>query len=395
MAHDVPAESPLNTANTARSRLLDRRAFLRRTMGLGVLGLGGPALLAACETQEDERGTGGETPEPDDEPDQGGEEPEATVLVDDVVDFALTSVEWEGSFGFVTFRLHRALVDGNDVYYVQTDVSDEERAGDEGLVAVPRIASLVDEDLTARLYRFDDGADEQPDVLSTEPTREDYTPAMRLHRVSWDGEPRVLSSADEIDEAADAGELTVEATDAVYNLSLVKWSDGELAADTDDRTEYLGPGQLLEPPDIDEMTVTFKLHQCFPSTRYIVADTDFEPAAGNMAVVHSPGLEGATEADATGRTNVFANGFEGPGPMGFQPSVFDSAAGNPDWSPYWTHWTYEWADDAEPRVLETEDEIHQARDEGELIEHPGTPPSPDTFVVNCPVPILAEVTFEA
>jgi hypothetical protein len=142
------------------------------------------------------------------------------------------------------------------------------------------------------------------------------------------------------------------------------------------------------------MEVTFKLHKCFPSTRYIVTDTDFAPAAENMAVVHSPGLEGSTEAGATGRTNVFANGFEGPGPMGFQPSVFDEVAGSTEWSPYWTHWTYEWVDDAEPRVLRTETEIHEARDADELIEHPGTPPSPGTFVVNCQVPVLADVTFE-
>lgn len=384
-----------------RGSLLDRRTVLRRGLTLGALGLGGPALLAACRTDDEDPavGTGadGSSNGESDDTDEaaGGEDADATVLVGDVVDFALTSTEWAGPFGFVTFRLHRAVVDGNDVYYVQTDVSDQDRAQSEELVAVPKLAELRDAELTARLYRFDNGASDQPAVLSTDPGRDDYTPAMRLHHVVWEGEPRVLSSADEIDEAAESGELTVEATDAVYNVSVVKWSDGELPADTDERTKYLGPGQLLDPPDTDEMTVTFKLHKCFPGTRYIVTDTSFAPAAETMAVVRSPRLEGATDAEATGRTNVFSNGFEGPGPMGFQPSVFDTVAGDPEWSPYWTHWTYEWAEDAEPRVLTSEDEIWQARDDGELIEHAGTPPSPDTFVVNCPVPVLAEVEFEA
>lgn len=394
MGENSNAGSP-SAAAEPRS-LIDRRGFLRRGLGIGVLGLGGPALLAACQVDDgDDAAAPEDADAADDSDDSDDGEPEGTVLVDDVVDFALTSSEWAGPFGFVTFRLHRALVGGDDVYYISTDVSDPDRATDEGLVSVPKMAELLDDEMTADLYRFDDGADDQADVLSTEPGQDDYTPAMRLHRVTWEGEPRVLSSAEEIAEAADAGEVTVEATEAVYNVSVVKWSDGELAVDADDRTEYLGPGQLLEPPDIDAMTVTFKLHECFPSTRYIVTDTDFEPAAENMAVVRSPRLEGATDAGATGRTNVFANGFEGPGPMGFQPSVFDSVAGDPEWSPYWTHWTYEWAEDAEPRVLRTEEEIHAARDDDELIEHAGTPPSPDTFVVNCPVPILADVTFEA
>lgn len=394
----MPQEFPASARSQPSDpdSLIDRRTVLRRSLGIGALALSGPALLAACQVDDDPIVDADAGADGGDEPDESTvDEPEGTVLIDDVVDFALTSTEWAGPFGFVTFRLHRALVDGNDVYYIQTDVSDEGRATDEGLVAVPKIASLLDDESTADVYRFDGGADDQADVLSTEPGRDDYTPAMRLHRVVWDDQPRVLSSVDDITAAADAGEITVETTDVVYNVSVVKWSGGELSADTDDRTQYLGPGQLLEPPDTDEMTVTFKLHECFPSTRYIVTDTDFEPAAENMAVVRSPNLQGATDVEATGRTNVFANGFEGPGPMGFQPSVFDSVAGDPEWSPYWTHWTYEWEEDAEPRVLRTEDEIHQARDEGELIEHAGTPPSPDTFVVNCPVPVLADVSFEA
>jgi hypothetical protein len=82
--------------------------------------------------------------------------------------------------------------------------------------------------------------------------------------------------------------------------------------------------------------------------------------------------------------------------MGFQPSVFDTQAGDPEWSPYWDHMTYAWADDAEVRVLTTEDELHAARDDGELEEFPGTPDTNGkTFVVNCPVPVIAENICDA
>ncbi len=59
--------------------------------------------------------------------------------------------------------------------------------------------------------------------------------------------------------------------------------------------------------------------------------------------------------------------------MGFQPSVFDSQAGSPDWSPYWDHMTYAWTDGAAPRVVRTEQQVQVARDAGDLDEFPGPP----------------------
>jgi hypothetical protein len=59
--------------------------------------------------------------------------------------------------------------------------------------------------------------------------------------------------------------------------------------------------------------------------------------------------------------------------MGFQPSVFDLDAGNPAWSPYWDHYTYQWNETATPRVLRSQGELFQARDGGELAEFPGVP----------------------
>jgi hypothetical protein len=80
--------------------------------------------------------------------------------------------------------------------------------------------------------------------------------------------------------------------------------------------------------------------------------------------------------------------------MGFQPSVFDTQAGNPAWSPYWDHMTYTWTDGNSPRVLTSEAEVHAARDAGELQEFRGSPDTKGTlFTVNCQVPVLAPNTF--
>jgi hypothetical protein len=83
--------------------------------------------------------------------------------------------------------------------------------------------------------------------------------------------------------------------------------------------------------------------------------------AEGMAVPHTPPLAGASDVGATGRTN---------------------------------HVTYAWQEGTTPGLLVTEAEIHAARDVHELREFPGVPDTDgETFVVNCPVPVLAENTF--
>lgn len=366
---------------------VDRRRFFGLALRAGAFGVTLPSLLAACG--RDEPAVTG--PAAGNKQGAGVEE---GPIVEDVIDYALTSEEWAGAFGFVTFRLHRGVVDGTDVYLVRTDTSDEAFALTEGLVWAPKLAGLTAAGLTGDAFLVSGGAADQPIVLSSEPGRPGYTPAWRIHRVTWSAAPSTLLSTGDVDSASKAGDITVEDTDIVLNGAVVKWSDGEMPVD-EERTEYLGGGQLLEPVDTGGLTATFKLHECFPGVRYVVFDTSLEPMAEGMNIAHSPGLADSPGAGATGRTNVFMNGMGGPGPMGFQPSVFDSRAGTPEWSPYWDHMTYAWKDGVQPRVLATEQEVHAARDAGDLDEFPGTPDTKgEIFTVNCPVPVLAPNTFE-
>jgi hypothetical protein len=371
---------------SARSRM-DRRTFLTwaasRGLTLGLAGATLPTLLAACS---DRPAVGGTTRAPSAPPatDTGG-----TPIVGDVVDFALSSDEWEGDFGFVVLKLHRASVEGGEAFFIRTDASDEGFARSEGHVFVPRLSGLAPQGLTGDAFLLDDGSV----VLSSDPSREDYTPAWQIHRVRANG--RRLRTAAEVRDAASAGEATVEATGIVVNWPVVRWPGGELPVDPDLK-DYLGAGQLIEPPDTSGMTVMFKLHECFPESRYIVCDTSMPPMAEGMHIASSPGLAHARRAGATGRVNVFMNGVPGSGPMGFQPSVFDAKAGEPSWSPYWDHYTYAWRDGASPRVLRDQLEIEQARDAGDLQEFPGTPDTGgQIFTVNCPVPVVAPNTFAA
>jgi hypothetical protein len=385
--------------------LLSRRVFLHRTgrmsLAVGVLGAGG--LLSACGSGASS-GAGdaaGSASSPAPAPASPSAtaapvaEVDAQVIVGDVLDFSLTSDGWEGAFGFVEFRLQRGHVDGDDVYVIRTDTSDEEFGAETGMLVVPKLAALAGTDLVGRAVLIDGGVDDQGIVFSSEPGRDDFTPACQIQRATFSGDAALLTSVADVDAAADDGALTLTDTDIVANMPFVAWSNGALPVDGE-RTAYLGPGQLLAEPDTDAMTVRFKLHECYPNVRYIVTDVELAPMAEGMAVGHSPAFAGASDAGATGRTNVFMNGIDGPGPMGFQPSVFDAQAGDPEWSPYWDHLTYAWVDGREPRVLTTEEDVHAARDAGDLEEFPGTPDTGgETFVVNCPVPVLAQNTFES
>lgn len=370
-----------------KSEPLGRREFFRWAGGRGiVLGLAAsslPAFLEACAREERKPVTT-----------KPKEAEEGRAIVKDVLDFALASDEWEGKFGFVTIGLHKGTFDGRDVYFIQTDVSDQAFAEEEGLVFAPKIGALTGAGLTGAAYLVSGGASGQATVLSTEPGRRDYTPAWRLHRVAWKRTPRLLRSISEVESARTGGDVSVEQTDIVLNAAIVKWSNGEMEVD-DERKAYLGPGQLLEPVDTSGMKVMFKLHECFPGVRYIVLDHSIEPAAMMTHTVFSPRLDsGPRDAAATGRTNVLMNGIQGPGPMGFQPSVFDSQAGTPEWSPFWDHFAYKWRDGKSPRLLVTQGEIHAASDAGDLEEFPGVPDTKGkVFTVNCPVPVLAPNTF--
>lgn len=386
--------------NPTRIPGLDRREFLsrasRRGLALGLVGGALPTLLAACG--DDDKPV---VPEAKEEKKPAAVSREdareqARALVGDVMEFELHSDEWTGDFGYVTLRLHKGVVDGKDVYYIRTDASDKAFAEAEKLVWVPKLAPLSGPGLSGAAYLVEGGAPNQATVLSSEPNRPDFTPAWTIHKVRWTGTPRLLTSVADIEAAKGKGELAVERAPIVLNAAVVKWSTGELPVDTK-RDSYFGTGMLLEAPDTTAMKVTFKLNQCYPNTRYIVTDHSIEPAAKMTATAFAPRLQdGPTKARATGRTNVFLNGIKGPGPMGFQPSVFDFDPGDSAWSPYWDHYAYRWKEGRTPRVITNQTALFAARDAGELEEFPGVPDTKGMlFTVNCPGPIVAPVTFQA
>ena len=319
------------------------------------------------------------------------------LLNGDVIAFALQSREWEGAFGWVTFRLHQAWYDGEDVFYIRTDSSDAEYAAQNRLVYVPLLnAALSAEGATSQLYTFDNGDDGQYPVLSHVPNQDGYSSAWHVHRVTFAGAPSVLNSVEAIRAAESAGDVTVEALPLVVNFPVVKWPGGELAVDTE-KVTYLGTGPLVSPVDTDHMEVTFKLHQCYPGSRYIVTDTSAVPMAPMMSIPASGPTQALLNVGATDEIWVWGNGIPGSGVMGFQPAIFDNAAGNPIWSPFWAHYTAVWTDESQARLITSSAELRELISAGTVQVFNGVPDMDQTmppFVVNCPVPIKARNTFQ-
>jgi hypothetical protein len=363
---------------------------------------GAAAVLAACSPRA------GAVPTPRPSPSAGPPSPTpgsvvspnptpdgaAKVLVRDVVDFELRGpFTWNG--GSVTLRLHEGRLDGEPLYFVRTDASDQGFAEDEGLVFVPLLGlALRKKGAVGRIYLFDAGAGGQLPILTTGPGRDDFTPLYRVVRARFRGDPVLLDSAAAVGGAVAGGVLDIEDTEIVVNYPAVQWPGGELPVDSVVEKPLEG-GPLLVAPDLDTMTVTFKLHQCFPESRYILTDTSAVPMAPMMNIVGSPGTEGLGENGAASIITVFGNGLAGPGAMGFQPGIFREKAGEPAWSPLWDHLTAVWKDPSKAVLLTTQAELDARVAAGEIELFKGTPDTGGQgFVVNCPSPIVAPNDFE-
>lgn len=313
------------------------------------------------------------------------------VMVKDVIDYVLRSDEWTGDYGKVTFKLHEGKHAGESVYFIRTDASDQTFAQEEGLVFVPLLA--VGKDIAESIYVFDN--DHLP-VLSTSPSvGESFTSLLQVKQVTLNDNSLTFDSAEAVEAAVADGNAMMEETAVFVNYPFVKWADGELPVD-DEKIETLGKGPLMDPIDTENMTVAFKLHQCFPGSRYIVTDTSLPGMASMMGVSPAAPTQTLLDKGGTDEIWIFVNGIPGSGVMGFQPAIFDNKAGQPAWSPFWDHRALKWVDESNARVLRSSTEVREAINAGELEEFLGVPDThPNGFVVNCPAPILAPNDFEA
>ncbi len=138
----------------------------------------------------------------------------------------------------VRLPLHRAWVDGRQVDYVTTDISDAAMARQEGVNHVPRLALALGApgrpSVTERVYKFVNG--EQITVFQSAPlpagganADPNYSPLWRMVLVRWarPSSVRELRSEEQILAAQERGELALEVTDIVVNCPITRSVDGQ------------------------------------------------------------------------------------------------------------------------------------------------------------------------
>jgi hypothetical protein len=212
-----------------------------------------------------------------------------------------------------------------------------------------------------------------PAVLSSEPGRNDYTPAWRVFRVEPTDGGRAPHSEADVLEAEKSGSLTVGATDIVLNTAVVKWSSGEMPVDSDLK-EYLGGGQLIEPADDDGLSATFKLHECFPSLplhrrRHVVGPDGRGDADRSLA---------RPDKGSSGRRHRSHERVHEPGSGALLGSFI-----------------YEWKEEWAAARAQDPGRDPRGTPRGRNRGVPGhTRHERSYFTVNCPVPVIAPNTFE-
>ncbi|NBW48672.1 MAG: hypothetical protein EBR49_01030 [Betaproteobacteria bacterium] len=130
----------------------------------------------------------------------------------------------------------RAWVDGRQVEYVTTDISDATMAKALGVNYVPRLRKALGapQSVLERVYKF--SAEEQISIFQSAPrpvgalnADTNYSPLWRLVLVSWltPRNGRVLKSEEELLAAEEAGQVRLELTDIVVNCPVTKAVGGE------------------------------------------------------------------------------------------------------------------------------------------------------------------------
>lgn len=135
--------------------------------------------------------------------------------------------------------LVRGLYEGEELFFIHTEASDPQVAQMLTEMMGPRVVLLpklagAPEELLANVYVFTNGVEGdgpfgfQPDVFDAVPGDEGYSPLRAVNLVTWQegAEARVLGSAEEVQEAESAGEISIERSRVVVNMPVLVWPGG-------------------------------------------------------------------------------------------------------------------------------------------------------------------------
>lgn len=301
----------------------------------------------------------------------------------------------------INIPLEKGYENGNDFFFIATDVSDDNLAGMVTNLTgfkvnhAPLLAKTP-ENARGQAYIFENGVAGngplafQPVVVNAKPGDNDYSPLHQINFVKWTDQSaaKELRSVDEIMEHKNMGDLTVAQTDIIADHPAIKWNGGSLKIREDkdrlnDDSPYVG-GQVLNI-DTENMKVTMVAHRGWgPDGRtiyYIVTDTSPDMPAAMMGTSFAPGDEKLATTPVAVDLFQFMNGIKGSGPMGFQAGIGGANPTDENYSPMWRISFITWKDPTQARILENKADINKMLTDGSIALEPAMG---GKHVVNCP-----------
>jgi len=300
----------------------------------------------------------------------------------------------------IDIPMKQGFVNGNPIFYINTDISDQKLAGlltnSSGFrVNYAPLIAQAPSDGVAQFYVFKNGIKGngtlgfQPTVGNAQPGQANYSPLWKINIVEWKNgiTPTQLKSEKEVLDAKGRGDLTVTSTNVVANCPFIQWHGGAMTIRTDknitDDSAY-GPAQVLKI-DTTKLVVTMIAHRGFgPDGRaiyYIVADSTPADPAMMMGVTFAPNDAKLISSPAVIDLFQFMNGIKGSGSMGFQAGIGGSGPGDPNYTPIWKISFNTWKDPSKARILETLSDITAMRQAGMITV---VPAHGGMHAVNCP-----------
>lgn len=300
----------------------------------------------------------------------------------------------------VDIPLVKGYENGNEVYLITTDVSDEKMAefatNLTGFkVNFSPLLAQTPESALGQAYVFKNGIEGkgpfgfQIPVLNAKPGDEQYSPLLQVNMVEWKqgATTKEVKSVQEIMDAEKNGTLTINQTEIIVNHPAIKWDGGEMKVREDkkinDDSPY-GGAQVLNI-DTEKMIVTMVAHRGWgpdgKTIYYIVTDASPEMPATMMGVSSVPLDEKLATTPVAVDLFQFMNGINGTGPMGFQAGIGAANPTDKNYSPMWKISFNEWKDPSKAVIVETVDDVIAMQKAGMITI---TPAMEGKHVVNCP-----------
>jgi hypothetical protein len=282
--------------------------------------------------------------------------------------------------------MHEGLYDGNPVFYIITDSSQQGYAETLTMkqgwkVEIAPSIKKTPENILQKIFIFKNGVrgdginKYQKEIFTSTPSQKlQYNSLNSVIEVTWKKgqNATVLKSSEEVINAEKGGRVEFNEIGVVINTPQIMWPDDQmLVRDNKEITDDLtfSGGQIVEI-NKDKMTVTFVAHRGWgpdgKTIYHIITDATPSGTAKIMGVPFSPSSIYSITNSSTADLFQFQNGIKGSGSLGFQPSISTATPGDDNYSPIWRVYIVEWNNPKNAKILETISDINSSK-EADLI----------------------------